>query len=296
MSENTVTNPNEPLFIETEAFWQQISPSLRIGNPNPEFDRPAVTFNEEDRKLLWELMDREGYLHLPPLNWAVPIQEMALTIARIRALKLPAICAFVYDEFWQIFWSLREFLSLILGDDYKMQYAIWAWYIDPQAGESGWKPHRDKGHNALDPDGKPRALTIWLPLTDATPLNGCMYLVPKDRDPQYGIDGPTEAQFTYADIRALPAAAGSLLCWTQSILHWGSHSVPRAVLPRISLSVEFQRADVPPMSGSVLEPSAIPSFQERLKMIGVELLHYQHMQPLTPELAAWATKLSIMDV
>jgi hypothetical protein len=278
---------------ETEEFWQQIAPDLHICAPDPDLARPALCFDEAGWQRLDALLDREGYLQLPPADFAVPVSRMAAAITRLHELQVPAICAYVFDEFWQIFQSLAPLLSRVLGADYRMQYAIWAWYIDAKAGESGWPPHRDKGYNSLDPDGKTRALTVWVPLTEATPLNSCMYLVPKNRDPQYGVEGTTTPQFGLTDIRALPAAPGSVLCWTQAVLHWGGHTVDWAANPRISLSIEFQRADVPPLSAGmpVLDPNVLPSFRERLRMIGFELLHYQHIHPLTPQWLALAERL-----
>jgi hypothetical protein len=288
----------ERLIWETEQFWQQIAPDLHICDPHPDYRRPALAFDEAEQTRLSQLLDREGYLQLPPADFAVPTTRMAAVIAHLHERQMPAICAYVFDEFWQIFQSLSPLLSWVLGPDYKMQYAIWAWYIDAKAGESGWPPHRDKGYNSLDPDGATRALTVWVPLTEATTLNSCMYLVPKHLDPQYGVEGTTRPQFGLTDIRALPAAAGSVLCWTQAVLHWGGRSVERAPHPRISLSIEFQRADVPPLSAGmpVLDPRVLPSFRQRLQMIGFELLHYQHIHQLTPQWLALAEQMKQIEV
>ena len=35
-------------------------------------------------------------------------------------------------------------------------------------------------------DGSPRYTTAWIPLTDATPNNSCLYVVPRHADPGYG--------------------------------------------------------------------------------------------------------------
>jgi ectoine hydroxylase-related dioxygenase (phytanoyl-CoA dioxygenase family) len=165
---------------------------------------------------------------------------------------------------------------------------FWAWYIDPRAGTSGWAPHRDKGHRSLYPDGRPKSLTVWLPLTEATPLNGCMYVVPAYRDPTYNTPNDKEYRFTAQDIRALPSPAGGLFMWTQAVVHWGSHSSPLAAGPRISIAFEFQRGDVPPMNTPLIPPLSSLSVPQRLRLICKQILQYAHMYPLTAQLKAFA--------
>ena len=43
----------------------------------------------------------------------------------------------------------------------------------------------DKGRRALFEDGSPKSLTTWIPLSNATALNGCMYIVPALHDPTF---------------------------------------------------------------------------------------------------------------
>ena len=143
---------------------------------------------------------------------------------------------------------------------------------------------------AVRPDGVPNAVTVWLPLTDATTLNSCIHVVPADRDPGYRTGGGANA-FEMGDIRALPAQAGSILCWTQALMHWGSHSSPRAVAPRISIAFEYQRADVPPFRTPLLQPGELPSFEDRLKLICMQILFYAHMYDVPPEMTAIAHQI-----
>ena len=79
---------------------------------------------------------------------------------------------------------------------------------NPQAGEAGWPPHRDKGRQALAADGTPTSLTVWIPLTEATPENGCLYILPTHRDPVYGTDNENKFQGDLPQIRAVPSKPG----------------------------------------------------------------------------------------
>lgn len=46
-------------------------------------------------------------------------------------------------------------------------------------GNSFALPHRDFNFTeSNDPDGRPKMLSIWVPVTDATLNNGCMYVLP----------------------------------------------------------------------------------------------------------------------
>src|SRR5262249_5447257 len=161
-------------------------------------------------------------------------------------------------EYWLLYHKLKHVLAHLLGADFKVRPDFWAWYLNPSKSESGWPPHRDGDPDGLLPDGRSKSLTIWIPLTDSTPLNGCMYVVPRDRDPTYNTFQRDEWRHELADVRALPAAAGSVLGWNTEVLHWGSHSAPRARQPRISVALEFQRADVPPFNQPLMQNGTIP--------------------------------------
>ncbi len=85
----------------------------------------------------------------------------------------------IYDQYWQLFYSLSPLFSEILGKGYKQVPNFWCWYIDPTNASKGWALHRDRpSANTLMPDGLPATITIWIPLTDANTLNGCMYVLP----------------------------------------------------------------------------------------------------------------------
>jgi len=174
-------------------------------------------------------------------------------------------------------------LGGFLGDDFRILPDFWVWHVDPTKGESGWRPHRDKGRVALNADGSPKSLTMWVPLTQATPMNGCMYILPASRDPGYNTVNESDLKFDYPDIRALPAEPGQVLCWNQSVLHWDSRTSPFASEARISVALEFQRGDITPFNLPLLNPRQLPSFETRLQLIAKQILQYAHMHALTPD-------------
>ncbi len=237
------------------------------------------------------MIKAEGYFQLPPLEWELPLNDLVALVGKLDAAGIPVPFAFVYDEFWVLYVKLYQIVERLLGPGYFRLPDFWVWLVDPRRDDSGWKPHRDKTQPTLREDGSPTSLTVWIPLTESTPLNGCIYMVPANRDPTYNTPNQNEWKFAHQDIRALPAKPGSILVWNQAVLHWGSHGSPRETQPRISVAVEFQAGDVPPYNEPLTAPNSIPNFDFRLQLIAKQILQYRHMYPLAAEVQEIAVRL-----
>lgn len=276
--------------VGSRDFWRELCPSMSIeGTGTP------VAAAVGETSLLLSDLKREGYIQVPdafPDVCTAPVRDAVSTLSR---LGIPLPFAFVYDELWLAFKGLSTFLTTVLGDDYRALPDFWVWYVQPNENASGWGAHRDRVQTTLEPDNSPHTLTVWLPFTDATPLNGCMYVLPAHLDPRFTErrwdgDGNNVVQ-NPQDIRALPATAGSLLAWNQAVLHWGSRGSRLGAAPRISAAFEFQRGDRAPFNSPLLDPNRVPTFTERLGLIGKQVLQYRHMYPLSEDVAAVATTL-----
>ena len=82
---------------------------------------------------------------------------------------------------------------------------------------------------------------MWLPLTDATLDNSCLYCLPAQHDPGHSAEaGAHEHVFSDGQavraIRSLPCAAGSVVAMSHCLLHWGSLPAQGAA-PRYALSL-----------------------------------------------------------
>ncbi|WP_446419797.1 methyltransferase domain-containing protein [Coleofasciculus sp.] len=276
-------------------FWRSLNPELSVSEDLlPESLAPFTVEPEQMKKLLLTLKT-DGYFQIDGILPEADVLRMSAGVEKIRQVGWTPPFVFVYDEFWQTFCRLSQILSTVLGQDYQQLPDFWAWYIDPNKTETGWRPHRDKSQNTLLPDGMPKSLTVWIPLSDATPLNGCMYILPAAFDPNYGRDFSVHEIDSIQDIRALPAPVGSVLCWNQAVLHWGGRSSERATHPRLSFAFEFQRGDVTPYNTPLLDPSKPPTFSQRLGLIGKQILQYKHIYPLSEQLAELAVELKKMD-
>jgi hypothetical protein len=55
--------------------------------------------------------------------------------------------------------------------------------VDPNRGDAGFSPHRDRQPDdspaTFRPDGSAMYATMWVPLTPATPENSCLYVIPR---------------------------------------------------------------------------------------------------------------------
>jgi len=271
-------------------FWQSFAPNFNICEPASFVDISSSDFSESELGEARTRLTIEGYVQ-EECKWMVDCNEMAKLVGRLSNTSLPNVFAFVYDEFWLPFFQLHPILSSLLGRDYFMLPHFWVWNIDPAKGEAGWKPHRDKGRKSLDNDGSPKSITVWIPLSEVTPLNGCMYLVPAYLDPTYNTGRENQEEFAYSSIRALPGRPGDFFVWNQAVFHWGGKSSPRASTPRVSMAVEFQRADVEAFDIPLISPLSPPPFEVRLKLIAKQVLQYRHMYQADKEIVEFAKKI-----
>ena len=167
----------EALNIE---FWKGLEPSLCIesGAPAPEFQTPELEPQLARLRV-------EGYVNLPGVLPSELVQRLYAGVERLYQRGIPLPFTFVYDEFWHAFQGLQVFLEAVLGASYRALPDFWVWYVPASNNAAGWGPHRDKVGLCLDRDNSPHSLTVWLPFSDATPLNGCIYMLPAHLDERF---------------------------------------------------------------------------------------------------------------
>ena len=271
-------------------FWRALAPELHL-----EGDAPPPDFALDDAAALVPDLLREGYVNAPGAFAESQLVALRGLITTLAARGIPAPFAFVYDEPWALYTALHPFLAAVLGEGYRALPDFWAWHVAADDDARGWGPHRDRMRPTVGDGGWPMSLTVWLPLSDATPLNGCIYALPAHLDPVFAARAWDAAGNTVVhkpqDIRCLAAPAGSLLAWNQSLLHWGGRASRRATAPRVSLAFEFQRGDRGSLNQPLLDPSTRPTLRGRLGLIGKMVLQYSHMYPLAPETSAVAQAL-----
>lgn len=281
----TMTSPTPSSTISfaelcDKKFWQAQFPNLTMEATASK----SVTKPHQDLERITARMLKDGYFGDSDAIIFRHTNAIAEGVKRCVAMGLPPVFVFLFDEPWECYHRLKPVLSHLLGDDYKLLPDFWAWHVDPQKAQSGWTPHRDKGYWSLAPDGSPLSLTVWMPLSDANPMNSCIYMVPAHLDPTYGTKRDAEHSMPPYAIRALPAKPGDYLCWNQAVLHWGSPSSEFATAPRISMALEFQRSNIGEFNSPLLPSDPYPDFNFRLRLIAKQILQYQHMYGFSQEL------------
>lgn len=237
-------------------------------------DRPTLQAH------LWE----EGYFATAPSVPAALVQHCKDAIELVRGRGAPPLAAFAFDAPWELAALLGDHAAAAVDGEARLLPAFWAWRLDPAVDTRGWAPHRDHPDRPLDPRGAPTSLTLWVPLTDATPDNGCIYAVPAPWDPQYLNPKASPEVLFLQSIRALPAPAGAVLGWTSKLLHWGAMADAHAA-PRVSISFEYQAAAAPLYDGVHYPLGYLPSPAERRALIARQWQRYQHMHESPSERA-----------
>ncbi len=215
----------------------------------------ALAVSGKDISHCKEMIVEEGYFKIESLIDVRELEDLASCVRKLHDENWPETFVFVYDEFWQLFQKTAFLMAELLGRDYKQMPSLWTFYLDCNSQSRGWVPHRDRARiKTLDQGGYPYSINLWLPLTDATPENGCMYMLPASHDENYKGDLLMQTVSCLQDIRALPVRAGDVLGWNEAVFHWGGRSSKLAKDPRISMATVYQSAKVDPLRMATAEP------------------------------------------
>ncbi|TAJ88714.1 MAG: hypothetical protein EPO10_25660 [Reyranella sp.] len=264
--------------------WRRLAPFASIGADGGG-DEGLARISDVDAAREKHRLDSEGYFRLPQVFDRAHIARMRRTVEAVRADGWPVAFAFVFDEFWRIARSpqVASFLESALGEGYLQNTVVWAHWVSGERGVAGWSPHDDYR------DGGEAFLSAWIPLSDATVENGCMFLLPagvsREISNANDTDTPLSPRVVRAalqDVIALPAAAGAMIGWRGDILHWGGANAGSAE-PRLSLAIEFRSrgARASTFESPLIDPRApLPPFRLRLFAITKALREYTKFEPL----------------
>lgn len=268
------------------AFWRALCPDAALSD-DP-FHGAPVEVPPPTLERAHDQLTTEGYLHTGPLLPDAECRALAALALRLHDRGLPPPFALAFDDPWRALWRLSGLLNPLLGGAYRVLPDFWLWIVGPQHEPGGWQPHRDMEKPDPLRDGLPELLTVWVPFTDATPLNGCIYALPLHLDPNFpdNLRERTVPVGCERYVRALPAARGSVLAWNQYLLHWGARSSRFADEPRISLAFYLQRADVPPYEDGLITPGEPLPLWRRLGVVAKMVLKYAHRYDYPPEILA----------
>lgn len=262
-------------------YWRSLSPVIPVDSLNYNIREPAFSHDLVEESLR-SLRDH-GYFHAGPLISEPIVKRMRGCVEAVKNAGWPPVFAFAYDPFWAASRAsfICEFLSALLGPGFDIIMSrVWCYYIRPVRGAGGWAPHADAYRDHRN------RITLWIPLTDATLDNGCMYVIPRDfiEDDRTPAEERLRASSLPSEYclrllhscRALPAVAGSILGWDPRTIHWGSKCHAPGE-PRISIGCEFVSRGVTPKPHKIgeLAPgdrgAPLPGFMQRIRNIALSI-------------------------
>lgn len=252
--------------------WAALAPSLKLSAslaPSGEF----VDFGQEEIQKHVSGIRNEGYLITKSLVPPETRNSLINGIDELVSRRFNPTWALLYDDFWNLFMSMRPLAKSILGDNYKYVTGNYIFIVDNTDSASGWGVHRDLPfRNSIREDGLPDIMSLWVALTDATPLNSCLYCLPASRDPNYPHNLPNQSIQHVEDIECMAVQAGQVIGLNHGLLHWGSRSSSRGASRRVSFVFDIQRGDVPCYHEALLDPTSPITFEQRAAYVGHVLL------------------------
>ena len=267
----------------SKEYWRKLNPQLTLEGKNNSVAPSAIS--ETQLEDVSRSLAEDGYFNLQNILDVSSISRLRSGVERLHADGLAPAYIYVYDEAWHIFASLHKILTRFLGEAPALLPNFWAWFIEPKEGSRGWPPHQDceaeTSFRLLDDEYIFMSLSFWIPLSEATLNNGCMFVLPR-REAQilqnYDMNEIQETPILNDKIRALPAKPGDVMGWAQDIYHWSGVVDKYAATPRISLSLEFQNSGFEPLGEPLLSADRIVSFEERVRLIDLQFNKYRHME------------------
>ena len=181
----------------------------------------------------------------------------------------------VYDNFWLLAQRVEQIVRRVSNGN-RMNFDALIWRVD-EANNTAFTPHRDRqpktsvqlknsfrrrtddddddddDNNNNNNNDEPKYCTMWIPFTNATCDNSCLYVIPRWADPGYSngdddedmIKTPLEKALpdkqSYQNITALPVDVGEAVIFSHRVIHWGSKPRPNQSngQPRINVSFGF---------------------------------------------------------
>jgi len=261
-------------------YWLRLATEMAIGS-SPRL--PSRTVPPDALDAARRHFAAEGYFHTPVVLSPQDLARLNGAIDAVVAAGWPPVFAWVYDEFWAFarLPDVSDLLASQIGVGYSQIPHIWTHVVPAMVGSSGWTPHFDGPTSG-------RA-SIWIALTDATLLNGCMHVVSRrqlaatfESEPlETGRVALADAFRALQGVRALPAPRGSVLGWTFDVLHWGGACLSQEGARR-AISMEFIAADHAPNADEsplLSLAGAFPEFLDRLRMIATAVVGYEKFEP-----------------
>jgi len=293
--------PDNAAALQDLEYWQQFSDKLHLTSINSEKVAP-ISMDETHLQECKDCLSSNGWFKAQPTGWTVEHQHVVDTIVNLVAAGWPAVFIYMFDEPWMLLEQAWDVYAGVLDAEVILEPTVYTWYLKPElqarksTSQNFGMPHRDYRYTeSCWEDGTAKLLTVWMPMTKAHTVNGCLYVLPKEYDRHYDKDGAyehmrgatkaetdpfkLELRFPAQGAKPLECQPGDCLGWMGNLIHWGSRCSPHAPHVRANLGCTFRRSDAEdfecglgPISRERLRKGL--SIQERLMHISRSLLLY----------------------
>ncbi len=236
-----------PEPLQHPEYWHQLH--QQVDAPLRTTRRPRVMLQRVRARHVRAMQKELGWFRTRLAIDPALIEHCAALTQEVVSAGHPASFALVFPELWQLIThpALLELAERLLGERAFIRLNPILHYVDQQVGQ-GWPPHADGvGYHYRDPQNR-LIQTLWIPLTVATPENGCMFVLSRKASQAFWESMNEEASLPAGVLRAclhgvlpLPCLPGQVIGWGGETVHFGGqyHTGP----PRISLALEAQPWD-----------------------------------------------------
>jgi hypothetical protein len=249
------------------AFWSRVVPFLSASEV---LDLGAVSRCKLDGRheaTVVESMRRDGFFSVNSVLPPDRTERMRQGVETVRACFGHEVFSLMFDEFWRALAEMSDILERVVGPGCRAVPLPYVNYVPP--GDAGFGAHRDRHGDALTVDGLPNMVTAWVSLTEATPERACLSLLPASRDRNFPDQLERREVADLRDIRAVPVPSGSLVCFNQALLHWGTRNAARE--PRVSFAFEIERDGIAGARKPAIDLSSRMSFSTRAGFVGATI-------------------------
>lgn len=271
---------------------------LHVLELQPDHLADEAAAQHESQDALRTSLEQRGYLQAGTVFPGADVEVLSRLSRGLQMLKRHSIAPtfiYMFDEAWLVLercWrTLAETLCPGEAADVVLEPSFFAHSLsrpeDPLATDAGQSrevarhttlggnfglPHRDhSSSDCFDAEGRPVMLSVWCPLTPVSADNGCMHVLPQEFDtllhrPDHPhhlmpFDQATgRCRFPLGGTVALaPCAAGSVLAWYGSLVHWGGTcSRYSTEEPRASLTCTVRARSAQPTQLQELQMGELP--------------------------------------
>lgn len=281
------------------AYWRRLAPGLHLGDASFQASAVPIVLPAVRLAVLRSELRADGVFTLLPseMPWAASLKAMRVGVKRLVRRGWPASLLLMYDEAWAMAHQISKIMQAVSGN--VNSFDTLAWSISPALGQGGFAPHRDRQppdvSGSFRADGSPKYATAWVALSEASPDNSCLYMVPRTVDPGYeaGDDPDPEAEdplialmrndAAVQSIRCCPLKPGGVVVFSHRCMHWGSKGRPTCQKPRVSISFGCSDPSFEaPFLGRPEQHLPFPKPSVRAALAAAQLINYHERFNFAP--------------